>query len=118
MLGYIAKSGLSTLLLTWNYNYSASVINMVFVALAAVAGLMLFARAKLSRPVSGITGSMLILASTFEYLNSNATYLLLVSAVSFASVAALAYSRMSAVAEAEEEEPAPERISWPRIETF
>jgi hypothetical protein len=61
---------------------------------------------------------MLLLILSYEYLNSSAPYLLLVTIFSFVSIAALVYARMSAVVAAEGETQAAVQINWPRIETF
>ena len=122
VINYAVANGLSTLALSGNYTYGISFVNMVLALLLAVSGISMVVHAKLSHLVSGATGSIILLSVTFEYLNSNQVYLLLVSVFTFVSVAALAYARMSAVVEVEQEAPAAtttmQDIDWPRLETF
>lgn len=118
LLDVLTKSGAGAISVAWSYGSTISLVNMLFVAATAFAGITLFARVRLSHLISGVTAGMLILASTFEYLNSNATYLLAISVLSFVGIAAVAYSNMSSVGELEKEEQLPEKVNWPRIETF
>lgn len=117
IIGYIAKTGLASFALSFNYDYGVALINLILLALAAICGLLLVARVKQSHFISGIVGASLVLCVTFEYLNSSTSYLLIVSVTSFICIIALAYSRMSAVVFTEREET-PQEITWPRIETF
>lgn len=119
VISYIARTGFSSFLLNWSYGYGTSLVNLILTLLSAVSGALMLSNLKRSHMLSGATGSILLLAVSFEYLNSNATYLLLVSVITFISVVSLAYARMSAVGAIErEEEEIPKEISWPRIETF
>jgi hypothetical protein len=117
VISYIQKTGLMSFVLSWNYDYDTSVVNLMLMMLMIISGLLTITKSRISEFISGIVCACMVLAVTFEYLNSNATYLLLTSVVSFICIGALAYSRMSAVSMAEKEQ-APEDISWPRIETF
>ncbi len=118
VLNYAVQNGFSTLLLNWSYEYGTSFINLILALLSAISGIFMIGNVRRSHLLGGATGSMMLLAVSFEYLNSNATYLLMVSAVAFASVVALAYARMSAVSMTERESTEPQEVSWPRIETF
>jgi chemotaxis protein histidine kinase CheA len=121
VLNYVVQNGLGALALRSGYEYGIAFVNIIFALLLIISGISLIVRAKLSHLVSGATGSIIMLSASFEYLNSNAVYLLLVSVLTFASTAALAYARMSAVVEAEQEQEVvqtPQEINWPRIETF
>jgi hypothetical protein len=117
VMSYIEKTGLGTFFLSWNYDYDTSVINLVLMSLMALSGILKIANIKISEFIGGIVGACMVLVITFEYLNSNATYLLLTSVLSFICIGALAFSRMSSVSMTEREE-APEEITWPRLETF
>ncbi len=118
VLGYIAKNGLGALLLNWSYAYGTSFINSVLAVLSALSGIMMLANVKRSHMLSGLVGSGMLIAVSFEYLNSSALYLLVVTVIAFISVVALAYARMSAVNVIEREAPIPQEVNWPRIETF
>ncbi|MCL5239309.1 MAG: hypothetical protein M1286_02470 [Candidatus Marsarchaeota archaeon] len=118
VIGYILKSGLSSLLLNWSYEYGTSVINLIFTVLSAASGLLMLGGVRKSHMLSGIVGSVMLIAVSFEYLNSSATYLLIATVITFVSVIALTYARMSAVSDSEREAPVPQEINWPRIETF
>ena len=117
VLGYIAKTGVSTFLLSWNYDYGTTLINMILAVLTFAAGILMLARIGKGYSISGVICASMILAVSFEYLTSNATYLLLVSGMAFISIGTLAYSRMSSVS-LSETEIAPEEVNWPRFETF
>lgn len=121
VLNYIAQNGLGALALRSGYEYGIAFVNIIFSLLLIISGVSLIAHAKLSHLVSGATGSIIMLSASFEYLNSNAVYLLLISVLTFVSTATLAYARMSAVVEVEQEQEVvqtPQEINWPRIETF
>ncbi|MDE1873792.1 MAG: hypothetical protein KGI04_01580 [Candidatus Micrarchaeota archaeon] len=121
VLGYIAQKGFSTLVLNWSYEYGTSFINLILALLSGVSGLLMLANIKRSHLICGATGSMMLLAVSFEYLTSSALYLLVVTFVTFIGVVALAYARMSAISVVEQEEeamPMPAEVNWPKIETF
>jgi hypothetical protein len=117
IINYIGKTGIATFMLSWNYEYDISFINLLFMIFTAISGLLMIAKVRQSHFISGIIGASMILAVTFEYLNSGAAYLLMVSVSSFICIGALAYSRMSAVTQNERDEM-PQNVVWPRIETF
>ncbi len=117
IVGYIMKIGVGAFMISWNYEYDIALVNLLLIAFTAFSGLMMIARIRQSHFISGIVGASLVLAVTYEYLNSGNAYLLLISVSSFICIGALAYSRMSAVSNAEREET-PLEIAWPRIETF
>lgn len=118
VIGYILNNGLGSLVLNGSYEYGTSLINIILALLSALSGVLMLAKVDRSHMLGGATGSMMLLAISFEYLNSSATYLLLVSVITFVSIVALAYARMSAVSILEKETPAPAEVNWPRIETF
>ncbi|MDE1855208.1 MAG: hypothetical protein KGH57_02730 [Candidatus Micrarchaeota archaeon] len=120
VLGYIAQNGIGSFG-TWNYELGTSLINIILILLSVISGALMLANVSKGHLVTGATGSIILLAVSFEYLNSSAFYLLIVSVLTFAGVASLAYARMSAISVMEEETealPAQQEISWPRIETF
>lgn len=121
LLGYIMTGGLHTFLLNWSYEYGTAFVNLILDLLLAISGISMLANAKLSHLVTGAAGSIILLAITFEYLNSSAIYLLVVSVIAFLGIASLAYARMSAVITIEQEEEKltmPQEVGWPRLETF
>lgn len=116
---YIQAVGIQYFLFNWNYAYGISFINLVFVFLCLVCGLLTLINVRKSNIICTATGSVMLMTVSFEYLNSSTTYLLAVTMIAFASIIALAYARMSAVRIVEMELPTTsEPIPWPRIETF
>jgi len=116
LISYISTKGIMALLSNLNYSYGITLLNFVVLAAMGVVGVLMLARTgRVYMFAGGIATTLLILAS-FEYLSSNANYLAIVSVVTFISIGAIAYSRMSAVTVEEEKEE--EEIVWPRIETF
>ncbi|MEM0074296.1 MAG: hypothetical protein QXR85_00275 [Candidatus Micrarchaeaceae archaeon] len=101
-----------------NYAYGTSLLNLLLLLAIGISGLLMIARLGKMYIVAGSLAVALLVSASFEYLSSNATYLAVVSAVTFFSIIAIAYSRMSAVTVAEETETEPEQVVWPRIETF
>jgi len=117
LMSYISTKGIMALLSNLNYSYGITLLNFVVLAAMGVLGVLMLARTgRVYMFAGGIATTLLILAS-FEYLSSNANYLAIVSVVTFISIGAIAYSRMSAVT-VEEENQGEEEIVWPRIETF
>jgi hypothetical protein len=115
---YLIKTAPSNLWVNWNLGYAISLINAILVVFSAVGGLMMFRGVKNSEIMCSFTGAVMLLITSFEYLNSNASYTLIVSIFTFVSIISLAYARMSAVSVIERELPTNAEISWPRIETF
>lgn len=118
VLSYLSNVGIAAFVLSWNYEYGTALVNISLALLSAATGAILFANIRRSHLLGGIAGAMLLLVVSYEYLNSSATYLLLVTLLSFVSIASLVYARMSAVIVTESEMPTPAQINWPRIETF
>lgn len=117
VVNYVIKGGLSSLLAGLNFNYEISLIDTVLVILNAVGGLLMLGGAKKSHVMCSLSGAAMLVMTSFEYLNSGASYTLIVSILAFLSIVSLAYARMSAVTVIEREYPNTP-ISWPRMETF
>ncbi|MGC8676014.1 MAG: hypothetical protein ACP5T3_00660 [Candidatus Micrarchaeia archaeon] len=118
MFDTILKIGLAGFINMMNYAYGTSLLNFVLILASVIAGLLMIFKMGRTYMIAGSVAIMLLVATSFEYITSNATYLAIVSALTFISVVAIAYSRMSAVVVAEEEEEEPEPVIWPKIETF
>ncbi len=66
-----------------------------------------------------VMGIFTLMVSSYEYLNSSISYLLLVTAIAVSAIALLIYSRMSSVSvKAAEEKIEPNDIEWPKPEVF
>lgn len=115
---YLVKTGVSSLWVSWNANYAIALINTILAIFSGIGGLLMLNGVKKSHLMCGFTGAAMLLMTSFEYLNSNATYTLLVSLMAFVSIVTLAYARMSAVVVMEREYPSNVEISWPRMESF
>ncbi len=118
VLGYASSIGMGAFLASLNYQYGSTLVNIALVVISAASGVLILANLRRSHLLGGTAGAMLLLILSYEYLNSSAPYLLLVTIFSFVSIAALVYARMSAVVAAEGETQAAVQINWPRIETF
>ena len=119
MLGYISQVGLVPFLSAISYAYGITIMNLALVILSVIAGALMFARPEKAHSFSGIVSSLVILAVTFEYLNSNSEYLLTVVIIAFFEIGILAYVSMTASGRAAEiEERRAEEMLWPRVETF
>ena len=118
VFGYASGIGVGAFLASLNYQYGSALVNMALVVLSAASGVLILANLRRGHLLGGTAGAMLLLIVSYEYLNSSAPYLLLITLFSFASVAALVYARMGAVVAAESETQGPAQINWPRIETF
>ena len=119
LLGEMEKTGLA-FIYSINYPYGVSFLNLLLLFAVAGSGLLMLVKSERMYIPASTIAIILLVASAFEYISSNATYLAAVSALTFVSIGALAYSRMSAIAvEREIEETKEEQeIVWPRIETF
>ena len=114
----VAAIGLPSFIATLNYNYAISLVNVTLILLTLIGGLVMVMKPKMGHLIGGFVNSAVILAVTFEYLNSSTNYLLVVNGIAFLSIVMLVYARMSSVAALEEEEENPEQFSWPRVEAF
>ncbi|MGC8629037.1 MAG: hypothetical protein ACP5T4_02395 [Candidatus Micrarchaeia archaeon] len=114
LVNELQKIGFATALTS----YGTQLLNLVLLIGTAASGLIMLLRIGKGYVIAGAIAISLLIISSLEYLTSNTTYLAIVSAVTFISVGAIAYSRMSAVEVEEQEEIEPEEIVWPRIETF
>jgi hypothetical protein len=110
--------GLPSFIATLNYDYAISIVNFALVMLTLIGGLVMVMKPKMGHLVGGFVNSAVILAVTFEYLNSSTNYLLAVNGIAFLSIVMLVYARMSSVAAIEEEEENPEEFGWPRVEAL
>ncbi|MGA3020358.1 MAG: hypothetical protein ABSD68_00190 [Candidatus Micrarchaeales archaeon] len=117
VINYVQHIGIYSFINSVNFPYDIPIINMTLVALSFLSGLLMMIRIRGSHMIGGVIGSLMTLAVTYEYLNSNANYLFIVSIVSFISVGSLVYSRMASVSEASKE-IAREDVAWPMPETF
>ncbi len=123
LIAFVGKVGVSGLLSHLSTNYGAFLFNIFVVALGAVAALSLLTRAKGGYYLSTLAGVLSIVLVTYEFLTSNATYLLAILVLAFAGIVVLAFSRMTAARSEKTEvfsEPQPlgNEIEWPRLETF
>jgi hypothetical protein len=110
--------GLLSFIRTLNYDYITSLVNIVLALLSMIGGVVIVTRPKMGHLTGGIVNSLVILAVTFEYLNSTTNYLLLVNGIAFLSIIFLAYARMSSAAAIEAEEENFEEFRWPTMEAF
>jgi hypothetical protein len=117
VIGYVQHIGINGFVNSTNYYYDVSLMNIALVAFTVFSGLLMLARVRGSHLMGGMIGSLVTLAATYQYLNSNANYFLIVSIISFISIGSLVYSRMATVSEASRE-VAPEEVAWPMPETF
>lgn len=113
----ISQIGIVSFLNSINYAYGTGFADIILIAATFLAGITLTFGIGRSNALAGFVSAAMLFTSSYEYLNSNAGYLLAVSMLTFVSIGALAYSRMSA-ASAEEELTVQQEINWPRIETF
>jgi hypothetical protein len=104
--------------MTLNYDYSISLVNLALVLFSLIGGIVMIYAPKRGHLVGGFLNAAVILAVTFEYLNSSTDYLLVINGIAFLSLVSLVYARMSSVAAIEEEEKNPEQFTWPRVEAF
>ena len=119
IISYISKVGLVAFLAAINYEYEISLMNITLVLLSAISGMMMLATPGKAHRFGGIVGALVIMAVTFEYLNSNSEYLFVVILLAFFEIGILAYLSMSTSSRAAEiEDIKQEDIVWPRIETF
>lgn len=118
LINHIETIGIVTFFLTLNYAYIISFANLVLVVLTLLSSILLITRLRGAYLLAGAVSAFTVLAVTYEYLDSNATYLLMVSLLTFICIISLIYSRMSAVRIEEGEEPLDFDVNWPRLETF
>ena len=109
----------SILLNSISYEYEISMLNIALVAFSALSGVLMFARPEKVHRFGGIVVALVILAVTYEYLNTNSGDLLIVMIAAFFEMGILVYASMAASNQAiEENEIRTEDIAWPRIEAF
>jgi hypothetical protein len=117
VINYLQRIGIYGFLNSVNYNYDISILNIALAVFTFLTGLLMLARVRGSHLIGGMIGSLMTLAATYEYLNSNANYFFIVSVISFISIGSLVYSRTAAASESSRE-IAPEEKIWPMPETF
>lgn len=110
--------GMSSFIATLNLDYVVSLVNLALVLLSLLVGIVVVTSPKRGHLSGAFVNSAVILAVTFEYLNSNTNYLLFVNGIAFLSIVSLVYARMSSTAALEEEAEHPEELSWPTMEAF
>lgn len=119
LISDVLKIGLLQFLNSISYEYGIATINLALVLLSAAAGALIVARPERAHRFSGIVIALLILAVTFEYLNSNSENLLVVVVAAFFEMGILAYASMTSTSRAaESNELRTEDIAWPGIEAF
>ncbi len=103
-----------------NPTYTILFLNFLMAVLSVIASLMMLTRSQKSYAASSIIITMMLLAFSYEYINSNIGYTFIVGAISFMNVIVMSLSRMSAAGYRIEEEKAPADVgvSYPRIETL
>ncbi len=118
VINYINMVGVEAFLLNWNYTYVVAFFNLFIAVMCVISGLLMLTKIKNGYLIAAGTASIMIVGVSQEYLNSDATYLLMMSVLSFITIVALAYTRMSAVRMKEREEIFPFQVDWPRLENF
>jgi hypothetical protein len=116
IMNYMKEVGPSAFFNTLNYTYSTGFLDILLLVATFISGLIMLTKFNSSHIIAGFVSSVMLVAVTFEYLSSNANYLLGVSMLTFVGIGVLTFSRISAGSI--EEESLPTHISWPRPETF
>ena len=99
-------------------NYFFQIINIILALASFLSGIIILATYKRGFQFGAVMGVFTLMMSSYEYMNSSTSYLLLATAVSIASIAFLIYSRMSSVSIKAEEHVEPNDIEWPKPEVF
>jgi hypothetical protein len=118
LFSYMQKVGFFGFLNSANYAYGMSFLNFIMLLALAVSGVLMLLRLGRVYIASGSVAIAMLIVSSFEYLNTNATYFVVIAVITLFSILAVVYSRISAVELAEEMSSEQEEIVWPRIETF
>ncbi len=118
LFSYMQKVGFFGFLNSANYAYGMSFLNFIMLLALAVSGVLMLLKLGRVYIASGSVAVAMLIISSFEYLNTNATYFAVIAVITLFSILAVVYSRISAVEIAEEMSSEQEEIVWPRIETF
>ncbi len=112
---------LTTLITTAVSTFSAYPFQSVYVAVALLSflsGISVFA-SRHGFYFGIIVAFFTLLVFSYEYLSGiQYTYVIIISGIAFVEIAVLAYSRMSSITFAPDEDAARKYIDWPRPETF
>ncbi|MEM3228031.1 MAG: hypothetical protein QW774_01570 [Candidatus Micrarchaeaceae archaeon] len=115
---YVSASGLTAFVLNYQ-KYATPLLNTIIILMLIAAGVNVLVRRGKGSYSSAILGGLIIVAISYEYLNSSISYLLLTSLLGFISIVLLAYGRVAKSATEEEAEvKQTNTIEWPRLETF
>ncbi len=99
-------------------NYGIALLNTVLVLLGLIAATFIIRPSDRGFLISGMVIALMLMSLSFEYLNSNASYLLITTLISFANMVLLITSKATSLGRYPVEEEAPQNVAWPRIETF
>lgn len=113
---YLGSVGFLNFFATINLPYDFTMLNAFFILLTFIGGIRMFSKSQGRGSFGGVSCGLLIIVVLFEYLNSNAQYLLWILMLAFVSVGLVAYSKMSY--EGAETEKMLSSLSWPVIEAF
>lgn len=116
----INSVGIKSFFTNLNYSYAVSLVEMLLIALSLITGLMLFIQARAGFGIGLLAGFGTVAVFSYEYLNTSALYLALISSVGFGALLTLAYSRVSY--EPIEETPYSsinaQAVNWPNVGRF
>ncbi len=118
LLNYMHKVGLSYMLSNLTYGYAISLMNFAIVLFSVVGGIVVLTKSQKGFYLGAMIGLLMLIAVSYEYLNSSIDYLLVVTVTSLASVSLLAYGRVVSSNAEFVSEISNEEVNWPSLETF
>lgn len=100
------------------YSYAIALFNMVLALITFVDAIVILAFASRRLEVSEMVMGIVILAMSFEYMNSSVTYLIAIGVLAAGALMSMLISRMleNTLEFAQEAQEA--KVRWPRLETF
>lgn len=116
--GFLSGVSAQNVLGSLSTTYSIPLFNLTMSILGFLAGVLILLTEERGLYLSSLVGTLILVGTSFEYLNSYLPYLLGVSLIALIEIVLLAYGRVSATTGSYSRDIVAPDIEWPKVETF
>lgn len=119
LISEVFKVGAYHFIYNMNYTYALSLVNIILVVLGIASGILVINKPEKGYYASSFVIAFSVLIFTYEYANTNAYYLFIVTGISFVSLVVLAVGKMNYLgSRALKEQIEPKTFDWPTVEAY
>ena len=116
--GAIAKSGALKFFGNLSATYYIPLLNTALIFVSVIAAAAILAKSGKAFSFSLVVAMLFLMFASYEYLTSNVTYTMILTAIMLVNIPVLVYSRMSSISHFTDERISIPDVAWPKPEVF